>query len=117
MTQIFHEIVPSADLVYFFDTDIVITHAWSTLAEWARERRGCRPRHGRHLYVAVSCISTSLQVLAAKIDRKCRDFTGYVNSGCVGINRQFAEFAEVWALLMDELCAMRGYDSKSRILT
>lgn len=30
------KIVPSADLVYYFDTDIVITCAWSTLAGWAR---------------------------------------------------------------------------------
>jgi hypothetical protein len=101
--QIFHEIVPSADLVYFFDTDIVITHAWSTLAGWARDgvvvaldmADTYMPPH--HVY------RRAWKALAAKINRKCRDFTGYVNSGCVGINRQFAEFAEVWTLLMEEL--------------
>jgi len=107
--KIFHEIVPNTDLVYFFDTDIVITHAWSTFAGWARNG----------VVVALDVADTYMsphhiyrrawQALAAKIDRKCRDFTGYVNSGCVGIDRQFAEFAEVWALLMEEL-AREGAD-------
>jgi len=35
MQQIFREIVPDADLVYFFDTDIFIKHSWETLAAWA----------------------------------------------------------------------------------
>jgi hypothetical protein len=107
--QIFHEIVPDADLVYFFDTDIVITHAWSTFAEWARNG----------VVVALDIADTYMsphhvyrrawQALAGKIDRKCRDFTGYVNSGCVGIDRQFAELPEVWALLMEAL-AREGAD-------
>ena len=101
--QIFQEIVPSADLVYFFDTDIVITTAWSTLAGWAREGvvvvldMADTYMSPHHVY------RRAWQALVAKINRKCRDFTGYVNSGCVGINRQFEEFAEVWALLMKEL--------------
>jgi hypothetical protein len=101
--QIFSEIVPSADLVYFFDTDIVITCAWSILAGWARNGAvvvldmADTYMSPHHVY------RRAWQELAAKINRKCRDFTGYVNSGCVGIDRQFAEFAEVWALLMEEL--------------
>jgi hypothetical protein len=101
--QIFYEIVPNADLVYYLDTDIVITHDWSTLAEWA-----CSG-----VVVALDMTDTYMppyhvyrrawEQLASKTNRRCRDFTGYVNSGCVGINRAFAEFAEVWALLMEEL--------------
>lgn len=41
--------------------------------------------------------------LAAKRGLECRDFTGYVNSGCVGINRVYKEFAVVWSALMEEL--------------
>jgi hypothetical protein len=119
--QIFHEIVPNADLVYYFDTDIVITHDWTTLAEWARNG----------VVVALDMTDTYMsphhvyrrawQELAAKSNRKCRDFTGYVNSGCVGINRAFAEFAEVWALLMEELeregaDMNKGGDRESRAL-
>jgi hypothetical protein len=102
MKQIFHE-VHSADLVYFFDTDIVITHAWSTLTEWARSGvvvvldMADTYMSPHHIY------RRAWRALATKINRECRDFTGYVNSGCVGINRQFAEFAEIWALLMEEL--------------
>lgn len=103
MKQIFHETIPNADLVYFFDTDIVITCEWSIFARWAREgvvvaldmADTYMPPH--HVY------RRAWQALAAKINRKCRDFTGYVNGGCVGINRQFMEFAEVWAALMEEL--------------
>ena len=101
--QIFQEIIPSADLVYCLDADIVITAQWHTLAEWARSGvvvvldmadSYMSPHHVyRHAWRA----------LAAKLNRECRDFTGYVNGGCVGINRQFKEFAELWALLMKEL--------------
>ena len=103
IAQIFREIIPSADLVYFFDTDIVITTAWSTFVGWARDG----------VVVALDMADTYMspqhvyrrawQALAAKINRECRDFTGYVNSGCVGVGRQFKEFAEVWELLMEEL--------------
>jgi len=103
MKQIFHEIVPNAELVYYFDTDIVITCTCSTFVGWAREgvvvaldiADTYMPLH--HVY------RRAWQALAAKINRQCRDFTGYVNGGCVGINRQFVEFAKVWASLMEEL--------------
>jgi hypothetical protein len=109
MQKVFVEIVPDADLVYFFDTDIVIKHSWDTFAAWARQGVVLV------LDVADSYMSPhhvyrrAWRALAAKQDRKCRDFTGYVNSGCVGINRVYAEFAEVWSLLMEEL-ARDGVD-------
>jgi hypothetical protein len=103
MKQIFREIMPDSDLVYFFDTDLVITCKWSNFAGWARDG----------VVVALDMADTYMsphhvyrrawRALAAKVNRRCRDFTGYVNSGCVGVSRQFVEFAEVWALLMDEL--------------
>ena len=103
MMQIFFEVVPNAELVYFFDTDVVITCGWSTFARWAREG----------VVVALDMADTYMsphhvyrrawKALAATINRPCRDFTGYVNGGCVGINRQFVEFVAVWALLMEEL--------------
>jgi hypothetical protein len=101
--QIFHKIIPDATLVFFLDTDIVVTCAWSTFAGWAREgvvvaldmSDTYMPPH--HVY------RRAWQGLAAKINRQCREFTGYVNGGCVGINRQYMEFAEVWASLMEEL--------------
>jgi hypothetical protein len=111
MTQVFHEIVPDADLVYYFDTDIVITQVWSTLVRWARNgvvvALDMADSHmsPHHVY------RRAWQALAARNNRKCRDFAGYVNSGCVGINRQFADFAEVWALLMEEL-EREGADMK-----
>ena len=103
MKQIFHEIAPDSDLVYFFDTDIVITGDWRNFVEWARDG----------VVVALDMADTYMspyhvyrrawRALAAKTNRQCRDFTGYVNSGCVGVNRKFLGFVEVWASLMDEL--------------
>ena len=43
------------------------------------------------------------EALAAKQELKCRDFTGYVNGGYIGVNRAYAEFALVWSALMEEL--------------
>jgi hypothetical protein len=91
------------DLVFYLDTDIVITQPWSTLVEWARK--------GVVLVLDVADTYMSpqhvyrraWQDLAATCGFESRDFSGYVNSGCVGINRAFAEFPRVWSLLMEEL--------------
>ena len=103
MKQIFRDLVPGAEIVYFFDTDIVVTCEWSTLVRWAREG----------VVVALDMADTYMsphhvyrrawRALAAKVNRPCRDFTGYVNSGCVGVSRQYVELIEVWASLMEEL--------------
>ena len=94
---------PNSDLVYYFDTDIVITHSWSSFAEWASggivlvldPADSYMSPH--HVY------RRAWQDLAARQRRVCREFTGYVNGGCIGICRQQAEFARVWSGLMEEL--------------
>lgn len=99
----FFDLHQEAELVYYFDTDIVITHSWDTFAEWARIG-----------VVAVLDIADTYmspyhpyrrawEALAAGRGRKCREFTGYVNGGCVGISRAHADFAVVWSELMSEL--------------
>jgi hypothetical protein len=102
INQIFEKFV-DVDLVYYFDTDIVITCPWSTLVGWARNG----------VVVVLDMADTYMsphhayrrawQDLSARQSLKSRDFSGYVNSGCVGVNRGFAEFPRVWSLLMEEL--------------
>ena len=96
-------ICPKAELVYYFDTDIVINNAWSVFVNWAR---------GGVLMVldpADSYMSPhhvyrrTWQALAARLGLTCREFTGYVNGGCVGISREHAEFASIWTGLMKVL--------------
>jgi hypothetical protein len=102
INQIF-EIFSDVDLIYYLDTDIVITHPWSTLVDWARKGVVLV------LDIADSYMSPhhvyrrAWQDLAARRGFKSRDFTGYVNGGCVGVNRTFAEFPRVWSSLMEEL--------------
>lgn len=103
LCQCLFDLHPKAEVVYYFDTDIVVTHNWNVFAEWA------------HLgVVAVLDIADTYmspyhpyrrawEALAARRNRKCRDFTGYVNGGCVGISRAHADFAVVWSELMEEL--------------
>jgi hypothetical protein len=94
---------PEADLVYYFDTDIVIKHSWSSFARWARSGvvlvldPADSYMSPRHVY------RRAWEDLAAKQNRPCRDFTGYVNGGCIGIDRAYADFARVWSGLMEEL--------------
>ena len=101
--QILLEQFTDVDLVFYFDTDIVIKHSWDTFVEWARDGVVLV------LDVADSYMSPhhvfrrAWQSLAAKQGLKCRDFTGYVNGGCIGINRAYTEFALVWSALMEEL--------------
>jgi hypothetical protein len=101
--QIFLEMFTDAELVFYFDTDIVIQHSWDTFVEWARD--------GVVMVLDVADTYMSphhpyrqaWRSLAAKRGLECRDFTGYVNSCCVGINRAYKEFAVVWSALMEEL--------------
>jgi hypothetical protein len=97
------EQLTDVDLVFYFDADIVIKHSWDTFVGWAREG----------VVLALDIADTYMsphhvyrrawQSLASKQGLKCRDFTGYVNSGCVGINRAYTEFVLVWSALMEEL--------------
>jgi hypothetical protein len=101
--QILLEQFTDVDLVFYFDADIVIKHSWDTFVGWAREgvvlvldiADTYMPPH--HVY------RRAWQSLAAKQGLKCRDFTGYVNGGCVGINRAYTEFVLIWSALMEEL--------------
>jgi hypothetical protein len=94
---------PDADLVYFFDTDIVIKHSWSSFADWARNGVVMVLDPADSFMSPHHVYRRAWRDLAAKQHRACREFTGYVNSGCVGICRAYAEFAVVWSGLMEEL--------------
>ena len=101
--RLFESMYPCPDLVYFLDTDIVVTHRWDAWAGWARDG----------VVVALDMADTYMSPhhvyrrgwkrLAASVGLRCREFTGYVNSGCIGVDRKYAKFVEVWSLLMEEL--------------
>ena len=109
LVDIFRTLCPDAEIVYYFDPDIVIDCEWQMLAAWSLDG-----------VVMVLDVSNSFmsphhvyrrawEQLAARRGYACREVTGYVNSGCVGISRAYAGFAETWADLMDAL-AEEGLD-------
>jgi hypothetical protein len=101
--KVLFELYRDADLVYYFDTDIVIRGRWETFASWAQ--------HG--VVTALDVADTYMppdhvyrhvwRALAARQGLPHRAFNGYVNGGCVGISRAHADFATVWSSLMEEL--------------
>lgn len=101
--RVLFDLHKEAELVYYLDTDIVITRPWVTFANWARSG----------VLMVLDIADTYMsphhpyrrawEVLANRLGRKCREFTGYVNGGCVGISRAHAGFAVVWCELMEEL--------------
>lgn len=100
---VFASLFPKAELVYYFDTDIVITQTWDMFAEWAN--------YGVVLTLDSSDSHMSphhvyrrpWRALAKELGLDCRDITGYFNGGCIGIHRVHSKFADVWASLMYEL--------------
>jgi hypothetical protein len=92
-----------AETFYYFDTDIVITRHWNTFINWAR----------KGVVLALDIADTYMSPhhvyrqawrdLSVKRGFACRDVTGYVNGGCVGMTKAHAGFAEVWSSLMEEL--------------
>jgi hypothetical protein len=97
------ELHPQAQVAYYFDTDIVITHPWADFVRWA----------GYGLVLALDVVDTNMsphhvyrhawREIAGRLGLPCREVTGYVNGGCVGIGRAYAGFATVWRSLMEEL--------------
>ena len=92
-----------AEIVYYFDADIVVTHRWQTFERWAKGGVVLV------LDVADSYMSPyhvyrwGWQELAATLGLSCREFTGYVNGGCLGVSRAHAGFVDVWCKLMEAL--------------
>jgi hypothetical protein len=101
--RLLFEMFPEAELVYFFDTDMVVNYRWDAFAKWVDAGVvmvldvADTYMHPRHVY------RESWRALAAKQGLGCRDVTGYVNSGCVGVSRTNADFVRVWSRLMEEL--------------
>ena len=101
--EVLFKLYPDSNLVYYFDTDIVIAHSWSAFSRWARYGvvLALDPADSymspHHVY------RRAWRDLADRQARGCREVTGYVNGGCVGISRANAEFASVWRGLMEEL--------------
>jgi hypothetical protein len=101
--RVLFELHRHAELIYYFDTDIVIKQPWEIFARWARS--------GVVLVLDVAdsymppdhVYRREWQALAARQNRDCRAVTGYFNGGCVGIDRSNAEFVSVWSALMEEL--------------
>lgn len=103
ISDIFHSIRPDAARVYYLDSDIVIRCPWVTLSDWTR--------HGVVLVHDVSntfmpsqhVYRRAWQALAESRGYICRDVTGYMNGGCIGLSRSNADFVRVWADLMEAL--------------
>jgi len=103
MNRILRELVPDADLVYYFDADIVIKRSWETFAGWARHGVVLALDYADSYMSPHHVYRRAWQAMAARKNLKCRDFTGYVNGGCIGVNRVYAKFIDVCSVLMEEL--------------
>jgi hypothetical protein len=101
--QVLFELYSNACLVYYFDTDIVITHAWEAFTGWARSGVVAVLDVADTYMSPHHAYRQAWRALAAKQQRSCREFTGYVNGGCIGINRSYGDFARAWSSLMEEL--------------
>ena len=101
--DVLFEKYPHSELVYYFDTDIVIEHPWSSFAEWARSGVVLVLDPANSYMSPHHVYRRAWQDLAARQHLACREFTGYVNGGCIGVCRAHAEFARVWSGLMEEL--------------
>lgn len=112
IVDIFQRIQPAARVVYYFDTDIVVTGRWETLARWAQDGVVAALDVSDAFMPPNHAYRAEWRRMIARCGLPCREATGYLNSGCVGISRAHADFARVWARLMDGLAA-DGADMRS----
>ncbi len=107
--DIFERIQPAARLVYYFDTDIVVTGAWEHFARWAGAGVVAALDVSDSFMPPNHAYRTEWRRIASLCGFSCRDVSGYLNGGCVGISRTHLGFARVWARLMEAL-ADEGID-------
>lgn len=89
-----------AELVFYFDTDIVVTGPWDAFARWAANGIVAALDVADSFMPANHAFRHEWRRLAATKGYACAETTGYFNSGCVGIGRAHADFAAVWRDLM-----------------
>ncbi len=111
LEQVMLSLYPDATLVFYFDTDIVVTQPWADFERWA-ERGLLMVLDQSDSYMSPHHVyRQAWRDLAARRGRACREFAGYVNGGCIGVSRAHAAFTTVWRELMDQL-ARDGTDMR-----
>lgn len=109
IVDIFERIQPAAGVVYYFDTDIVVTGRWSVFRRWAEDGVVAALDVSDAFMPPNHAYRAEWRRMLARCGLPCREVTGYLNSGCVGVARAHIGFARVWARLMEAL-AEEGAD-------
>lgn len=112
IVDVFERIQPAAATVYYFDTDIVITGSWSLFARWAQDGVVAALDVSDAFMPPNHAYRAEWRRMIARCGLPCREVTGYLNSGCVGVSRANLDFARAWARLMQGL-ADEGADMGS----
>ena len=105
LEQVLLDLYPQSDVVYYFDSDIVIKHSWDIFVTWANSGIVVVLDPADTYMPPNHAYRVAWRSLAGRKGFECRDVTGYANGGCVGIARAHASFATVWRALMEQLAS------------
>ena len=102
MLRTFTEYCPEASVVWYFDADVVLKCAWSNFERWSRAGVVGVLDMAETYMPANHVFRREWRALIERVGLPCRDVKGYINGGCVGVERDSMEFLEVWHSLLEQ---------------
>ncbi len=105
LLNVFQNLDPSADAVFFFDVDVVLKCRWTFMEDWVRQGIALCLDLSYPYMPATHPHRKAWRELAERKGYACRDVHGYVNSGFVGVHRGFMSFVRTWEEFVAELPA------------
>lgn len=103
MQQIFDEINPDLQVLFYFDADILVNCAWANFERWVRHGVVLVLDMAETYMPAQHAFRREWSAMAERCGRTSRAVNGYVNGGCVGLSRAHIEIVRVWGALMARL--------------
>ncbi|MFN3447204.1 MAG: hypothetical protein ACK44F_00775 [Roseococcus sp.] len=91
---------PGAARAWHFDADVVVMGPWAHFARWAEAGVLAVLDVADSFMVPEHAFRDAWRALAARAGFACREMTGYVNAGFLGVPRAHLRFLEVWEALL-----------------
>src|SRR6185437_7411270 len=96
LRRIFGELHPSAEALFYFDSDIVIECPWRFYEEWIGYGLALVQDMWDPYMFPTHVFKRRWRAHAERLGYSCRNIAGYFNSGFLGVRREDRQFLAAW---------------------
>jgi hypothetical protein len=108
LRRILEDLAPDASAAFYFDSDIVIRCAWGFFTEWTDHGIALIQDMWDPGMLPTHLFKRRWRHHAERLGYRCRDVTGYFNSGFAGVKRTDIGFLSIWEDLLKSIPAAGG---------